>query len=425
MKSVLTEIRSFTSQEKLFVLLSMCVGFSIAGEYGITRPASHALFLTAFSSKAIPWLWLATVPVNFFAIYLYNRFLPILGPLRMWMAVSSSVIFVNFLAANILSTFPQYIFFQCIWKDIYILLMFKQLWSMIHCTISPKRAKYLYGVIFAFGTIGSCVGSCVPSFLAVSIGSENLFYFTLPIYLVLMMTYPLALSKSLMSKDSWRKELMINPSASEGISLISKNRFLAAILLLVIAMQVSSGFMEYRFNSYLEVSILEKDLRTAYCGQLFGFMNMLSMMLQAVGSFLVIHTIGLRKTHFLIPFVLLASAICSWIVPSFALISFSYIFLKAIDFSLFSVSREMLYIPFGLDAKFRAKAIIDVFAYRSSKALVSLSILGLQAIAGVYLLEVASYVSLAIFIGWIFVVYFMLRPEIPVHLTKNPSLADE
>lgn len=405
------EVKSFTRREKLFVFFAMIVGFLIAGEYGITRPASHALFLTIFSSSKIPILWLATVPVNFAAIYLYNRFLPVLGPLKMWMAVATSVLVVNLFAATTLSVFPEYIFFQCIWKDIYILLMFKQLWSMIHCTIAPSRAKYLYGVIFASGTVGSCLGSCVPSFIAVSIGSESLFYFTLPIYLILLLTYKATLSKSLMSKDSWKKELMINPSASEGVSLISKNRFLAAILLLVVAMQVSSGFMEYRFNVYLESHILDKDLRTAYCGQLFGFMNILSMALQAVGSFLVIHTMGLRKTHFLIPFLLLGSALCSWIVPSFALISFSYVFLKAIDFSLFSVSREMLYIPFGLDEKFRAKAIIDVFAYRSSKALVSLSIISLQAIAGIYLLEVASYVSIAIFIGWISVVFFMLRHE--------------
>lgn len=405
------EIRSFTHKEKFFVFFSMIVAFFIAGEYAITRPSSHALFISNFSSNALPWLWLATVPVNFLAIYLYNRFLPIFGPLKMWMTVAISVLLVNFGAATMLSVFPQYIFFQCIWKDIYILLMFKQLWSMIQCTIAPSRAKYLYGLIFAIGTLGSCLGSCIPSFLAPILGSERLFYFTLPCYFLLMFAYRSALSKSLMSKDSWKKEVMENPSASEGVSLIAKNRFLLAILLLVIAMQVSAGFMEYRFNVHLEEYILDKDLRTAYCAQLFGFMNVLSMLLQAVGSFFVIHTIGLRKTHFLIPFLLLTSALCSWVIPSFALISFSYVFLKAMDFSLFSISREMLYIPFGIDVKFRAKAVIDVFAYRSSKALVSLSILALQAIAGVYLLEVASYVAVSIFIVWISIVFFMLRHD--------------
>lgn len=418
MKSLSEEVHSFSRQEKLFVIFSMITGFSIAAEYAITRPASHSLFLTFFSSQAIPWLWLATVPFNLLAIYLYNRFLPKLGPLKMWMIVSSCVMTVNLLAGCILTYFPGYIFFQCVWKDIYILLMFKQLWSMIHSTISSSRAKYLYGLIFAMGTLGSCIGSCIPSLTAVSIGSESLFFFTVPIYLVLQYVYSKAFSKSSMTKESLKKELVVTPSAKDGFSLISKNRYLVAILLLVIAMQVSSGFMEYRFNVFLETNILDKDLRTAYCGRLFGITNVVSMLLQAVGSFLIIHWIGLKRTHFLIPLLLLGSALSSWLIPSFALISFSYVFLKAIDFSLFSVGREMLYIPLGLNEKFRAKAIIDVFAYRSSKALVSLSILSLQAIAGVYLLEVASYVSVAIFVGWISIVVFMLRHE---SYSRQPS----
>jgi ATP/ADP translocase len=407
-KKCFSELGSLTGKERIFVFFCMIVAFFIAGEYAITRPSSHALFLSTFTSSLIPWLWLATVPINFLAIYLYNKFLPVLGPLKMWMLVAGSVLFVNVTAATLLTTFPSFIFIQCIWKDIYILLMFKQLWSMIHCTIASSRAKYLYGIIFSCGTLGSCLCSSIPSLWATHIGSEKLFYFTLPCYLILMFAYRKAYQKSTMS---WQKEIIAHPSAQEGLATIAKNRYLAAILLLVIAMQVSAGFMEFRFNVFLESHILDKDLRTAYCGQLFGIMNILSILLQGVGSFLCVHFLGLRRTHFMIPLLLLSSAVCSWIMPNFALISFSYVFLKAIDFSLFSVGREMLYIPFGLDVKYRAKAVIDVFAYRSSKALVSLSILGLQALAGVYLLEVASYVAIAIFVAWICIVFFMIRPE--------------
>ena len=53
---------------------------------------------------------------------------------------------------------------------------------------------------------------------------------------------------------------------------------------------------------------------------------------------------------------------------------------KALDYSIFGIIKEQLYIPLGINEKFKAKAIIDVFAYRSSKALASLLILGLSAI---------------------------------------------
>jgi AAA family ATP:ADP antiporter len=175
-------------------------------------------------------------------------------------------------------------------------------------------------------------------------------------------------------------------------------------------MQASVALMEYQFNAHLELNILEKDLRTAYCGQLVGIVNSLSLAFQFFGGFLMIRTLGLRGSHFLIPVLLCSSALCSLALPTFAMISFSYVFLKAIDFSLFGVIREMLYVPLQLDAKFRAKAIIDVFAYRTSKAFISIVFLVLQTlIASHYLLKITSFISIAVFLGWLTTVALLFR----------------
>ena len=144
-------------------------------------------------------------------------------------------------------------------------------------------------------------------------------------------------------------------------------------------------------------------------GKLIGVMNMLSGLFQFVGGYFMIHSLGVRRSHFLIPLILCCSAIVSFFIPSFAVITFSYVLLKAIDFSLFGVVREMLYIPMQLDEKFRAKAIIDVFAYRTSKAVVSLAILALQATLGAILLPAVGGVSIAIFALWMIVVSNMFK----------------
>ena len=179
---------------------------------------------------------------------------------------------------------------------------------------------------------------------------------------------------------------------------------LFAVLLLVVLMQISVGLFEYQFNAHLEINIGDKDLRTAYCGRLVGWTNLLSGIFQIIGGFLVIRTLGLKKSHILIPCLLLGSSLTSWAIPSFLLISCSYVFLKAIDFSLFGVIREMLYIPLKLDEKFRAKAVIDVFAYRSSKAVVSAALLLLQCFAAQgTLLQLASYLSISVFVIWIWI----------------------
>lgn len=389
----------------------MLCGMSIASEYAITRPASNALFLTTFSSSFYPWVWLFTVPLNLFVIYLYNRFLPKIGPFKMLASIASISIAINTSFAFLLPKIPQLIFFHYAWKDIYILLMFKQLWSMIHSTIPSGRAKYLYGMIFGMGTLGSILASALPGFLAVKIGSERLFLFTLPIYLFLIFFYWMAFRRSGVKETSFQQELP--ESSKEGFSLILRSPFLLSILGLVIFMQISVGLVEYLFNAHLELNILDKDLRTEYCGRIIGLTNIASAVFQFLGALVLIHFAGLKKGHFLIPFFLCISGILSFTFPTFAIATASFIFVKSVDFSLFGVFREMLYIPLKLDEKFRAKAIIDVFAYRTSKGLVSLFILILQASAGLALLSYISLLSIIIFVAWMALVLIMFKKYAP------------
>lgn len=403
------ELKGFTRSQKLFIFFAMLAGFSIACEYAVTRPASNAIFLTQFSSAAFPWVWLATVPLNLLIIVLYNKFLPKLGPKRMLLTVALIAVTINLSAGFILPHFPKLVFFHYAWKDIYILLMFKQLWSMIHSTIQSKQAKYLYGLIFGVGTLGSICGSFIPGFFAKMLGSETLFFFTAPIYLVLMVSFSKASYLSTIKQHTFKEEF----SPKESFSLIRKNRFLLSVLFLVILMQASVGLMEYQFNAHLELNIFDQDLRTEYCGKVNGIMNLLSGVFQFVGGFLMVHTLGVRGSHLLVPLLLLGSSLLAWAMPAFAVVSASYIFLKSVDFSLFGVIRELLYLPLQMEEKYKAKAIIDVFAYRTSKALVSLAVLLLQGVLGALLLPLLSYASIALFVLWIGVVVFLLRKTYP------------
>jgi ATP/ADP translocase len=401
------EFISFQRSEKLFCLFIMLVAFFIAAEYGITRPASNALCITLFSSKIFPWLWLATVPLNLSIVAFYNRFLPSVGPLKMMGILAAATIAVNTSAAFLIQDFPGYALFQFIWKDIYVLFMFKQLWSLIHTTIAASRAKYLYGIIYAMGTVGSIAGGMLPSFFAVKLGSEQLFLFTFPAYLFLFFFYWKAFKHSAVQEKGFLQNAP--EEKAQGFGTVFRSPLLFSVLALVVMMQASVALMEYQFNIHLEMNIADLDLRTEYVGRMLSLTNLLSGTLQFVGSFLLVHTLGIRGSHLAIPLALLANAVGMVFIPSFALVSFSVLIIKAIDFSLFGVIREMLYIPMKVDEKFRAKAVIDVFAYRTSKALVSLCVLGLQLFAGLELLRWVSYITVGILLLWLGVVWFLLR----------------
>lgn len=406
------KLASLSRTEKLFIFFAMLVGFCISAEYGITRPTSQSLFLSAFSASFFPVLWLATVPLNFTIVYLYNQFVSRLGPLRMMAIICSAIAGVNLVCVLFLPIFPQLIFFHACWKDVYILLMFKQLWSMVHATLSDARTKYIFGAIFGIGTCGATLGSLIPGFLAPLLGSTPLFLFTLPIYCVLFFAYYKAyhLSGASLLTDSITPE---HASGKEGFMLLARNRYLLGVLFLVMFMQISVALVDYQFSHYLEIQIPQQDLRTAYYGKLIGGVNFISLFMQFFGSFLILKVLGLRKSHFLIPIVLGSLTCGLWGFPTFMVTAAVYGITKSIDYSLFGVLKEMLFVPLSMDEKFRAKAIIDVLGHRTAKALASFLILGLQMIVGTQVFALANYLLFAILIAWFIVVAFLFKKPVP------------
>lgn len=415
--------QTLSLQEKLFIVAAMFCGFFISAEYAVVRPVSNSLFISSYGTAFFPYAWVATVPLNLFIVFLYNRYLPKLGCVKTFLASAFTIMGVNLFFALFMQTQPFLPFLFYTWKEVYVLLMFQQLWSIIHTTIKTERAKYLYGPLFAVGGLGGMLGSMFPGFFAVKMGSENLLFATCPLYLLLIFFYLFALKYSEVGKKEQDLRTLspkTHPPLRHSLKLIKESRFLLFILLIVTFMQLSSTIIDYQFNTSLEVAVQGKDLRTEYCGKVFSIVNCLTICLQLIGSFLLLHFLGLKRSHLFIPCVLCLNALGFVLFPVFGVISFSYIIIKAFDFSLFGVIKEMLYIPMSMDEKFRAKSIIDVFAYRTSKALASLLILGAQFWIGSRILPLLTWGCVGIFLLWGLAIVGLFRQQEKAPYPETP-----
>lgn len=407
MRKIWAEWGTLTPSEKLFLLFSMGIGLLISMEYSITRPALNALFLTTYGTEALPYVWLGTVPLNFCIVWLYNRYLPRVGPLTMMGFVMGGVALSNALSPLVVPHFAPYLFLQFAWKEIYILLMYKQLWSMIHATVTWSRAQVLYGVIYLMGALGSLLGSFVPAFLAPLIGTARFFWISPILYIGVALAFVAAFRRS--QAQQFRETVGESPLGA--LAQIRQNRTLLGALLLVLCMQVTVALADYRFQYFLAQTTPFLDLRTQLAGRVFGSMNLLSFCLQLVGGVFFVQTVGLRRAHLAIPLLLCAATGALTLNPTFAMAAMALALTKSVDFSLFGSIREMLWVPLNLDAKYRAKAIIDVFAYRTAKGLASLLLLGLQFIPGLPLLPIVNGLGLALFALWVGTVHWLLPPK--------------
>jgi len=395
------EYKAYKIEEKWFVFFIMICGFAISAEAAITRSVATSFFIDAYGSNQFPYAWLASLPLNFAIVAFYNKFIPRLGCGKMMGAVLSFTVAFNLFCMFFLKSIYSLPFFLYLWKDIFIIFMFHNLWSVIHSTIPIKRAKYIYGIFYGMGGLGSVLGNVIPGFLAVLLGSAKLLIITIPLYLITYLCYSSAVlirNKISTSEDISMKDE--KGSVFFGLKMIAESKILKFILLIVVGMQLTSTLLDFQFCTFLHSKFIHLDLRTQFMGRLFGVVNFINIFLQFFGCAILLKILGLRKTHLLIPSILLIQVGLFLVHPTFALICMAFGTIKSFDYSIFGIVKEMLYIPLNVSQKFQAKAIIDVFAYRSSKALGSFLILTLTYFSPKNITSLITASVICIFLLW-------------------------
>ncbi len=399
-KQLWQEVGALSRQEKLFLIFAMLCSFLISADYAIIRPVSNSLFIHFYGSGAFPYVWLVSLPFSLAVVALYNYLLPKIGCFKIFIISTLAIIAGNLCCATWIAKVPFLSFAFYIWKDVYVMLMFQQLWSVIHSTMKIENAKYLYGILFGIGALGAFTGSFIPGFCAVQMGSESLLNFTLPIYLALMVIYFGLLRYSNQVELVVSEKTKHGASLSQGCKLIISSRLLTAILLITAFMQITATITDFQFQSFLESAYPDKDIRTALFGQIACLGNIFTMFFQFIGTYLLIHFFGLQKSHLLVPIFLGINAISFLMFPVLGVVTYSFLMIKCVDFSVFSVIKEMLYVPLRIEEKFQAKALIDVFFIRASKAIASFFILFLQYFFVANTLAFLSWINLSLFCIW-------------------------
>lgn len=361
--------------EKRFICLSAIFIFFLCLESSIVKASSSSLFLTIYSSQMLPWAWFFGVFVNYMVVFLYNRFLPIFGCQKVLIATLSIEVLLVTTSSLLMYwvCFLPFILYLC--KDIFVLLFFQQIWSMIHATISTTKAKIIYSYFFGLGGLGSLFGGCITTNLAGVIGSKNLLFLCIPCLLMMGLSFSIALF--MRERIGMKQDLIFQKKRMDifhGLRFIAKSKVLQLIFYMVFILQLGSTLLDYQFSLFLESRFPIQDLRTAFLGKFFGIVNIYSIIMQFAGG-VFIRRIGLKSVLLSISGILTTFSLICFLWCNFFVLSLFYGNAKCFDYSLFNLSKEMMYIPMRIDDKFHGKAVIDVFVYRLGKVCASLVIL--------------------------------------------------
>ncbi len=395
-----------TLDHKGSLVIFAIVSFLTVLAYAPLRAATTALFIQAHGASHTPHVSLATVGALFAAVavgnWLQKRF-SVQTAFTIISAVSAAV----FLAALSASQhgYKPATWILYIWKEIYIVFMIHLPWGYANNLLKERQAKVLFGLASALGSVGGVVGGAVASTVTRSYGVP---FTVMSASAIIVLTAVLfAFSAKLPSEAPSKRE------SSPIRSLQGAGLYVAVICAIVGLTQFLVGILDLKFNLFVEQAFSNVADKSAYLSTAFSVLNGITLGVKVLILPFLLLMIENRRLQALTPILYLLIVLPGVALPQMAwLTAATYILIKGLDYSLFNVSKEMLYYPLTPRQKYGAKYLADVFVYRAAKAGISALLIFFQG--GAFL----NSMLIGILITW-FVTTLLLWKTTP---EQTPSI---
>lgn len=384
------------------IFFGLCaVAFLAMLSYAIAGSAAQSLFLEAYTSALLPWVWLAVAVASALCVAWVNRAAARLDVVRLFIAASgvSAVTLVALLAGHRLGL-PGAPFALYVWKDIYIVVLVELFWTFANVAFGVHSASRSYGLFCAAGSVGAVVGSMALAPLVRCMGTFNTLWLVLPT-LGATAWGCAALGRGLrLPAPPPRHEAGLR----QGLGILRDSRYLVWMLVLVGVVQICLTVLDFQFNAVLETAYPDLDQRTGVLGHITAVINFVSFVLQ-MGTGAILRTLGLHGTLLGIPLVLAACVGAFVALPGFGTMALAKVASKSLDYSIFRAAKEILYIPLSYAEKTQGKAFVDMLTYRLAKGAVPL----LLAVTGVGSAMLLGGINLALCAAWLGLTVGILR----------------
>lgn len=354
------------------VTVGLAAAFLLGG-YEFVRSTSNTLFKQAYGAKNLPVV-MAIMPLGLIAaLFAYGRVLSRLGP-RRTLAVTAGASALGFAAcfAAYSAGLKPAAGALYVLREVYVVLLIEQYWSFLNSTLGESDARKLNGPICGLGSIGSILGAMGVAAWSKALGVPALILCGAGLILPAMACMEWAFRAC----GEPRRPAHEPEAARKGLELglFGKHRMLPLLLAVILATQVLSAVLDLSFQIQLEIQEPSPEKQNALSGWFFAWLNAAAAVGQFVVAPLLLRFASKALVHLAIPLVHVATCALLFQDPCFATAGLAYMCFKALDYSVFRAAKEILYIPYPFDVRYRAKEVIDVFGYRFGKGAMSLAI---------------------------------------------------
>jgi AAA family ATP:ADP antiporter len=362
--------------------------FCLMCGYYTLRPMREALALTVGDNFILFLTTLATsaalLPIYWWLVGRTPR-----GRLP-WIVSTPFVIVFLGLAAG-LTRYPgnrtvAFVYFVALSSaNLYLISIF---WSAMADVWRPDLAKRFFGYVAAGGSAGAILGPLAVTTLVRETGPAPL------IVMACAFIMASALFASFARRSLRRAPGSAVPDAAipvggravDDLARLVRSPYLLGIAGIIVAGQIIGGFM---YNEQSKIVASAHDLladQAALFARLEFFVNVLSLVFQAVVVTWLTRTGGVLLSLSAMPVLIGASFVVLALNPVASVFLATQVLRRAADYGLGKPTREMLFTVLNPESKFKSKSLIDTVLQRGSDALAQ----GLYLlVAGIGLVSIA------------------------------------
>jgi ATP:ADP antiporter, AAA family len=403
-------------EHRAVLLVAISAAISLTG-YKILRSVTDSLFLSEFSAQSLPYVMM-TVPVAVaLAMFAYSRVLKNKGSkltLVLSVVTASILFFLLFPLIRVHTPFATAILYVI--KEVYVVILVGQHWSLVNSVIRVQNAKRLNGPVIGIASLlPFLAGLGVPKLIE-TLGSVNMLWVVGVITLSSLVMIRPAFSRIAEVRGEEKAQAPRSLSEYFAIDLFRKEKTVLWLAILVAVTQMMSVFFELTLYEILQKELPVTDARSVYMFRFWNFNDLTGFFLTFFVSPWLLTRFPLKVSHYLIPIVHFSTAIALCFHPGLWPATAAFFIFKSLDYNIFIPAREILYIPLSYSARFRAKQLIDSVIYRSSKGVTSGVLAGLGRLAGSIQAATAyppAAATVAVF--WLWVAKRLIREHL-----KNP-----
>ena len=321
-----------------------------------------------------------------------------------------------------------------LWVGIFNVMVIAQFWAFVNDVYTSEQGKRLFPIVGVGSSLGAWIGSVYAGDVIRATG---------PLPLMVMAGAVLLISvgvASIVNRGQIRKQTPERAAEATqplnnvgGFTLIRQQRYLMLIAAMTVILNVVNTSGEYLFGRFVvEASIriygagadslmARQQYIGGVYGSLFSYVNLLGFVLQLFVVSRVFKYLGVGRSLFIHPLVVVAGYVMILQAPSVSTMTWLKVFDNSLDYSLGNTAKQALWLPTSREAKYKAKQAVDSFFMRAGDVLQAGVVFIGERLA--FTVPAFAIVNLVLAVGWIAVVA-ALNPAYRAQLATKVPVRD-